>query len=192
MPNCDFYAVGDDHRAILEFLIEDGSCRIFEMYSPFGQRVKEFHNLTDFRARYDFRDWHLGCNESILLQLYAHDSSAKVAFERIELDPKRCQGATFRYKTVGWGLVQLYLEPVRRNKLHSSHTNHNSEKRARAWEETSPELGPVARWNWKSVTSFSRRLNSFIRKLAVFKIGSRVVLPQADALRNQGVIFDIN
>jgi len=89
---------------------------------------------------------------------------------------------TFQYKTSGWGLVQLYLEPPRDRRLRPSHTNHNSEKRALAWEQMYPALGPVAEWNWSAVSRWSRRLNGYIQKCGVDKLYRRAVLPEAKRL----------
>lgn len=40
-------------------------------------------------------------------------------------------------------------------------------------------MGDPAEWDWAVVNSFSRKLNRFIRKCGVHKIGSREVLPCA-------------
>ena len=48
-------------------------------------------------------------------------------------------------------------------------------------------LGPVSAWNWPAVTSFSRRLNRYIHKLAIAKIGSYAVLPFAAQLKKSGI-----
>ena len=44
---------------------------------------------------------------------------------------------------------------------------------------TGPELGEPEQWDWAAVTSASGRLNRAIRRMAVSKIGSHPVLPQA-------------
>ncbi len=188
MPNCDFYAAGEDHRAVLEFLLHNRSCRILESYSRYEQKVREFESLGDFCEHFQFHDWEAGASETMLLQLYPVSAKGTLVIERIKLSPKHCDGATFRYCATGWGLVQLYLEPVREGRLRPSHTNHNSEKRAAAWQQTCPNLGSTADWDWRAITSFSRRLNHYIRKLSIGKRDSRVVLPQAHRKFGSGVI----
>jgi hypothetical protein len=179
MPNRDFFALGEDQRQVLEYVFTEGACRVYELSSPFDRELAEFKSVADIEARYAIHDWTVPDREALLLQLHPRDAAGKLVIERIELIPRKCKGATFRYACKGWGLVQLYLESVHRGVLRASHTNHNSPKRATAWSSTLPELGTPKAWNWSEVTAFSRRLNRHIDKLAVAKIGSQRVLPHA-------------
>jgi hypothetical protein len=192
MPNCDFYAAGTDHQAILQFLLSRGDCDFYELYSRFDQPLRQFHSLSDFEQHYSIADWKEGANESILLQLHPHGANGHVATRRIDLNPDACPPATFRYACEGWGLVQLYLEPLKDGSLRPSHTNHNSERRAKAWSDAVHDVDDPAGWDWPRVTSFSRRLNRFIRSLAVAKAASRVILPHAAELQRLGVKLLLN
>jgi len=192
MPNCDFFAAGPDHRAVLEFVLSQKNCQIHELGSEPDQDLREFRTLVDLEDCYSISNWnHWDCRPPMLLQLYPNDADGKFVRRLITLDSKRCKGATFRYTAEGWGLIQLYLEsPIKRSGkqwMETSHTNHNSEKRAMAWESTYPDLGRVSDWNWKAVTSFSRRLNRYIQSLAVDKKGSRPILPFAAQLNKSGI-----
>ena len=182
MPNCNFYAAGQDHRAIFEFLISQGDCEIFESYSRYESELKQFYSITDFEHYFSIIDWNVGPKETMHLQLYPKNAKGNLLKQRIALKPSSCDGATFRYRMQGWGLVQLYLEPIPHSRYSESHTNHNSRKRAEGWSDLIPELGDPADWDWKCVESFSRRLNRFIHKMAVRKVGSSSVLPQASQL----------
>lgn len=179
MPNCDFFACGDDHRVILEHIFDHLPCRIFELSSRFDSELAEFSSLSDVERHFDINDWASTERPSLLLTIYAADANGPLSFRRIALDSTECDGAKFRYSCDGWGLIQLYLESPRQGNLRNSHTHHNSEKRAGNWSPTYPEMGDAADWNWAAVNSFSRKLNRFIRKSGVHKIGSRVVLPCA-------------
>jgi hypothetical protein len=179
MPNRNFFALGEDHRRVLDHVFSEGACRVFESYSPFDAELAEFKSVADIEARYGFHDWTASAREDLLLQLHPHAAAGKRVIQRIELIPRKCNGAMFRYSCNGWGLVQLYLSNVHAGVLRPSHTNHNSAKRATAWSMTYPDLGPPEAWNWNEVTAFSRRLIRHIDKLAVAKIGAQRVLPQA-------------
>src|SRR2546426_11648858 len=122
-----------------------------------------------------------GTAPSVLLSLWpVRASSSAVHQRRIALVPAKCQGATFRWTIEGWGLITMQLGGSSLVGLVASHTNHNSAERARKWEQTlNRTLGSVSAWDWPEVSRVSRRLNRQIRKLAVSKVGSRVVLPDA-------------
>ena len=173
MPNCDFYAAGSDFSDVLEFVFTRSGCQVFETYSPVGQELAEFTGFEQIAGRYP-----LGITRhtapSVLLALVPPSARRLVTKRRIDLE-----SGEMRYTLEGWGIIHLHLGGVGPKGLVHSHTNHNSEKRARAWAATAPHLAPVAAWDWKEVASASSRLNANIRRLAVSKIGSRPVLPQA-------------
>jgi len=188
MPNCDFLAAGPDHKTILQFVVKELDCRIYELASEHNQSICRFRSIADFEQHYGITDWSRSAKNGLLLQLHPTKAGGRLVKKRIDFTPKI---GGFRYDAEGWGLIQLYLESPRDRKLRASHTNHNSERRALAWEDTYPELGRVADWNWAEVTSVSRRLNRFIRGLAVDKSGSRYILPYAAHLEESGVVLDI-
>lgn len=180
MPNCDFYGVPSDHELILSWLFSDNSCRIYELASDFEKPLREFQAADEVLSQ--FARTHRGGESwsAVHLQVYVIGSGPNFVPRRVSLDPRACDGATFRYAADGWGLVQLYLHTVEKSgALRNSHTNHNSEKRAKAWEATHSELGPIDSWDFKRISSFSSRLNRYIRGLGVAKIGSRTILPGA-------------
>ncbi len=188
MPNCDFYAAGNDLRDILECVLVELKCDIYELSSAPGSPCAQFHCLEDFGVLYGFSEWS-ELNRTLLLQLHSHDAGGSVNLkETVLMNPASPDKAKV-YSTEGWGLVQLYLMPPRKGGLSPSHTNHNSEARAMNWASTCPEMGSPAAWNWQAVVNFSRRLNTFIRKQSVSKIGSRVVLPVAEYMRAEGLQF---
>ncbi len=191
MPNCDFYASGDDHRDILQFVFGELNCDVYELGSQPGCPCAKFHSLEEICSAYGFSEWSQ-LNRTILLQLHPSDAKGSVSFKETILKYPSSPDKLKVYATEGWGLVQLYLEPARKGTLRPSHTSHNSETRAMNWASTSPHLGPPNAWNWPAVTSFSRRLSAFIRKRSVSKFGSRVVLPVAEHMRSEGLQFGPN
>jgi hypothetical protein len=189
MPNCDFYAVDKDLEDVLNFVFQELPVRVFESYSSFEHELTELKSVQDIADHYPLGQCKNN-SESVLLQLWAVNSSKEVRIRKIKLDPKKCDGAQFRYTIEGWGLIQLYLGGVSKSGVIASHTNHNSEKRANAWSSTySDRMGSPAAWNWKEVTAISNKLNRYIRKAAVTKQGSRPVLKAAADLLAAGTPF---
>ena len=187
MPNCDFYATPDDHQGILSWLLSEGSCRIYELASEVGKPLQQFQSPEEViklfeRSYTGGKKW-----DSVHLQLYVIDASPPFIPQRCTLDPKACNGATFRYEAKGWGLVQLYLSAPKSDNLGSSHTNHNSQKRAETWATTIADMGNPSAWNFKRISAFSSRLNREINKRRVGKIGSRAILPGAIRLWEAGL-----
>ena len=157
MPNCDFYALGADHRVILGHLLDQGECEIFELCSRPGHKLVQFRSLDDFQSRFQFSDWD-GVPETIHLHLYPTAARGFVEHRRITLSNAPSPDRAFRFSSGGWGLIQLYLEAPRKGALSPSHTNHNSPARASTWSDTYPELRDPSLWDWDVVTSFSAAL----------------------------------
>ncbi|MFD1044989.1 hypothetical protein ACFQ1S_04950 [Kibdelosporangium lantanae] len=169
MPNLDFYAVDDDWSVVLEAVFDLGLFRVFQSNSEPGQDLPEFHAPTEIPNTFRGR----------LLSLFAIGSGPEPIVRRADSRPGG-RPDTFQYHCEGWGLIQLHHgSPTGPDVLPSSHTNHNSEKRAVSWSAVNPEFGDPAEWDWAAVTSASGKLNRAIRRLAVSKIGSRPVLPHA-------------
>lgn len=189
MPNCNFYATPDDHEGLLTWLLADGACDIYELASDVGQPLKRFRSAAEVRAQFERRYPGGGQWRAVHLQLYVLGAGPPFIPTRVAFEADADDDATFRDEAEGWGLVQLYLGGLSGGgtRLEDSRTNHNTLKRAETWSDTLPELGEVAAWDFAKITAFSSRLNREIRKRAVAKIGSRVLLPGALELWNAGV-----
>jgi hypothetical protein len=179
MPNCDFYGLESDLASVLEFVFCETGCRVFESYSAYGRELLEFRSVADLRQRYVLGHCQ-GNAPSILLSLLP-ESAGELVRDQI---PSHVVSAAApgRFAAGGWGLIQLQLGGESPHGIVKSHTNHNSEKRAAAWEHQYGDAwGSPASWDWSLVASSSRRINDFVRKMAITKDGSRPVLPAAAA-----------
>ena len=187
MPNCDFYAAEADFNNVLDFVFAKCECQVFETYSPFDEELAEFTSVNEIMRRYSIGKCE-NAAPSVLLSLVPPSGRTLIANRRIDLKPGSVPGARFRHTLEGWGIISLHLGGVGPNGLVHSHTNHNSQERARAWSVTYPDWKPVEAWNWAEVTRISNSLNTHIRKrLSVAKLGSRLVLPVASKLLNDGL-----
>ncbi|MER2559125.1 MAG: hypothetical protein ABTQ32_00305 [Myxococcaceae bacterium] len=187
MPNCDFYAAGDDFHLLVDFVLRETSCRVFELSSRPNQRVREFHSADAL-----FALPRRGVQWPPLLVLWPVSANANVKFRRVHVSAQGRQRAWWREEPDGWGLIQLYLVGPKGRSLSPSHTNHNTAARAGRWRSTYPDLEPPSSWDFAAVTRESSRLNRFIRAQAVAKFGSRPVLPGAAALFEAGVERSLN
>ena len=188
MPNLDFYATGKDHEAIMNLVFSTKMFRVFESFSRPDHDLVEFNSTEQFRMYFDSESPEEKC--LILLQLFTLEGGGRPLIHRIEFKTTASRNAKFRFACEGWGLVNLQLGGMRKGRLTNSHTNHNSEKRAYAWQDVGDgRLGSPSAWNWQEITRASRKLNSAIRRLATDKIGSRPILPAALRLHQQGIPF---
>jgi len=183
MPNCDFYAANRDHLKILTFLFESGDCDLYQSQCKPFKTIDRLKCIQDVESSFEFTDWRC-IPQTMYLQIYAHGAGGSVQIEPVA---QNTPYAAFR--TSGWGLIQLYLEAPRGNFLGSSHTNHFSEGRAQTWSNTVQDMESPDAWDWARINSFSGRLNRFIRKLGVDKVGSRAILEHAAKLRESGIVF---
>jgi hypothetical protein len=182
MPHLAFFAAPSDVVTVLAFVFAE--CQVFESYSMPGMPLRRFAALAEAIASFD------ECGPAgLVLMLYSPAMRGDFAIERFELKPGVVPGATWREKISGWGLIQMELPGLQAGKLRQASTNHNSEKRARLWAKTYPNLPPVEAWDFQEVTRVSRRINRHIGGLAVRKEGSRPVLPAADAMAARGNII---
>lgn len=187
MPNIDFYAANGDFALVLEYVFLKSGCRVFQMDSAPGEEIIEFASFGELEKRYSI-GLTKGTGPSVLLQLVPPYSLELCHIRRIDFTAGVFGEHGFRYSFEGWGLIQLYLGGTGPQGLVASHSNHFTEAGARYWEHVDEgKRGLVDAWDWRKVTATSSALNRFVRKLALFKIGSRPVLPAASAAFEKGV-----
>ncbi len=181
LPNLDFYAAGRDVELILEYVLGRSGCRVFESYSEPGAKLREFRAAAEVVAAAARAP-----AEPFQLQLVTASSSPLFRVEEVKLDPHEHDGHTWRQVIRGHGLIHVYLGAVKRGQLEWSHTTHNPASGAGRWESKEEELSALAPWNWKEITAVSKGLIRTLRKLAVFELDGRPVLPAAVALFKTG------
>jgi hypothetical protein len=92
----NFFADKADKVKILEFIFRETDLKVFESYSRPGQDISEYKNVDEIVSKYDLTN---GDKFAITFQLWTPRHKGDILFRRIELDPKRCSGYTFRYST---------------------------------------------------------------------------------------------
>ena len=176
----DFFAIKTDKINLLDFIFKDTDLKVFDLASAFGQNISEYKSTDEIVSKFDLEK---GGQSSQTFQLWTPRFGGEVLFRKVELNPKYCNGHTFRYSTDGWGLIQLYFGGQKDNVLFTSHIGHFNEKSALKLENTNNANGTVDKWNWNEIELTSRKLKYQIHnKLAVRKIGSFGVLKGADNL----------
>lgn len=185
--NYNFFADKSDKLEILDFIFKATDLHVYDKDSSYGQVICQYKNIDEISSKFDLEN---GDKFATTFQLWTPRHKGKPIFKKVDLDPKHCNGFTFRYSTEGWGLIQLYFGGLNNNELNQSHLGHQSEKRALAWEDISNQNGLVRLWDWNEIHITSRKLKYQIHnKLATRKTGSLSVLLGADKLEKQGIKF---
>jgi hypothetical protein len=183
--NYNFFSDKTDKIRLLQFVFDETDLQIFDSSSAYGATICEYKNAKDIADKFDLE---MGGQFAVTLTLWSPRFSEKVLFERVNLDPKHCEGQTWRYTTTGLGLIQLYLGGIEKNTLNYSHIGHQSEKRAALWHDTVSQGDRASKWDWKEIAGTSRKLRSVIHnKWAVDKIGSLGIMSGAKELEKQGL-----
>src|SRR5262245_30214039 len=104
MPNCDFYATSEDHEGLLSWLFAEATCHVYELGSDFEKPLRRFESPEEVLREFDRiypngEPW-----REVHLQLYVIGAGPKFEPRRVALNPKACNGASFRYAADGWGL----------------------------------------------------------------------------------------
>ena len=95
---------------------------------------------------------------------YYPASEGFVEKQRVSLNPKKCNGHTFRFSIKGWGLI--YLQFHRKPQGIECRAAVNTEKRANSWKDTYLDLKEPSLWQWKVVEKNARRIIRVINKIA--------------------------
>jgi hypothetical protein len=183
MPQCDFFAVGDDFTPILDFVFSQPGWVLVESASRHDLPLRRFASTSDVLAAFDLE------RGMTHLLLHAPETGGAIREKRITFSPTyaRQSGATGRTDAGGWGLIQLFFEPGTPARIGVSFSNCHTESSAREREFVlRNDLGPVDDWDMHEVKRVSERLNRRIRRLGVRKEGSAAVLERAAEIAAAG------
>ncbi len=186
MPHHGFFAVRSDARPIFEFVLSNTECEVLESYSVPDRPLRRFTSVEEIGQAVDTAPYHLG------FMLYAPTMRGRYTIEHIKLLPNAIPGKSTREHVQGWGLIQIELDFTndKIGRLRESFTNHNSRQRAMTWSDTYVDLPSVDDWDFRVVSSISGKINRYIRnKLSVQRLGSRSVLPGAQAAARNGTLL---
>ena len=180
----DFFADKADKLKILEYIFSDTDLQIYDANSPYGQEICNYRSIEEISSKFDLVN---GDKFAVTFQLWTPRHKGQPLFRKIELDPQRCNGHTFRYSTDGWGLIQLYFGGLKNNELNQSHIGHFTEKAALKWGDTNSFNRKVSNWDWTEIQLTSKKLKQHVHnKMATQKLGTIGVLPGADTLEKAG------
>jgi hypothetical protein len=148
---------------LFEFISSESEVQIYESYSEMESEIIRIKNYSEFSNYFKHR-----VSESVKhlgFGVYYPESKGVVSITKIELDPKRCKGKTYRYRIDGWGIIFIHLNLIESDTKIECRISVNSQKRGENWKSTHPEFGDPESWEWKIVETNARKLINLIKKL---------------------------
>jgi hypothetical protein len=146
---------------VVEAIFGQGEVSVKEAYSDFECATLEFTTADALKKN-------IAPEQKAALYLYSiyyPELRGHVLEQRIELKPASCNGYKFRFRQVGWGLIQLQCNfktfPVIECRIAV-----NSNARAGNWFQTFPELKDPNLWDWEVLNKKAGRLIRLLRKFA--------------------------
>ena len=143
--------------------IYEGNPSVFEAYSGYEREIRYFHDkqsLIEYISEELAND---SKHKSVYCLVQYSETGGFVRKRKVQLDPNRCDGATYRYAMEGWGLIQVQIDLTDRERVRVRFAV-NSEKRANNWAGVAPELKSPNLWNWSLVEKNARRMIRVLRK----------------------------
>ena len=169
-----FYAYKNDFEEIVRFIYNELGLSVFQSYSQPEKLLLEYRSAEELLAELE------AGQKPIQLILWKKSFGFDYRINKIDLNPKYCNGHTFRYRIDGWGLIHLQIGGLKGELLETCSITHNTEKRATTWEPIKPEIGKVSEVNWEEVNRTSKKLKYLIsKKLTKARIRGIDTLSQA-------------
>lgn len=176
MPDFALYATARDLCRLLERLVDETGCRLYDSYGD-DRPVREYDSAEALAAALGTSDSAPGEEDAgthVHLRLWTPAMRARPLIRRVERVHRR--RTAYRELCEGWGLLVLVGEGL------STHVSWNSRTRALRLEGSYRELGPVDAWDWSGVQASADALVRVARALAVERVGKVPVLPGAAAV----------
>jgi len=174
----DFYGTKEDKKLILDFIFSETNYQVFDHYSDCGKELNQYFSTDEILKKFDLEN---GRQYAVTLGLWNSLDGTKNIVRRIELNPQKCDGHTFRYSSVGWGIQRLYFGGIQNGYLNQSEFMGFNEKGAIEKDLINPENEREAhKLDWKLIRSDQRKLKNYIeKKIGVEKHNRGMILQNA-------------
>ena len=153
---------------LIEYILSDSTTELYESYSEMENEIVRINTLSEFKEYLDFGIYN--GKEHFGFGIYNPEHKGKFFISKLTLNPKYCNGKTFRYRIDGWAIIFIQLDLKNGENQIECNISVNSKKRAENWKSTNPEFGNPELWEWKSVESNARKIINRLKKSTHNKI----------------------
>ena len=185
MPWVRFFAARQDLLAVLDFAFEQSGLEVLETDSEPGRDLRRFTDRDAVAALPALGVDPHGDGFALQLALWAPAVRTFPRIVRIDLKPGAVPGQTFRYAIEGWGLIVLQCGGRHDGIVTASKLGWSTEAGARKKAVVArEELDAI---NWTEHRRLASRFRYHLtQRLAVARVPSRVILPDALLLHRAG------
>lgn len=175
----NFFALYSDKIKILEHIFNETEFKVVDHYSAASQDLREYKSVQEISDNFDLNS---GKTNSLRFALWNKNYGEANIVRKVDLNPKYCNGHTFRFAATGWSLQHLYFGGISGGTLHYSTLQGFNEKGAIEKDfVNSPADGTAHKLDWAQIKSDQRKLKYFIEKrLTARKHNTYLVLNEAD------------
>ena len=177
----DFYGIKKDKECILDFIFSETNYLVFDHYSNPGEELKQYSSTKEIVENFDLEN---GKQYAVTFGLWNPQDGTKNIIQKVSLDPKYCDGHSFRFRSKGWGIQRLYFGGIQDEFINSSQFIGFNEKGAIEKDLLNADSEKEAHLlDWKLIRSDQRKLKNFIeKKMGVEKHFRGIILENASYL----------
>jgi hypothetical protein len=141
---------------LMEFVLSDSKNQLYESYSEMEEEIVRINNFSAFKDYFEHSTYRN--KKQLGFGIYNPESKGKFFITKLKLDPKYCNGKTYRNRIDGWGIIYVHLNVLNAENEIECRISVNSKKRAENWKSTNPEFGNPELWDWKIIESNARKI----------------------------------
>ncbi|MDK2772382.1 MAG: hypothetical protein KYX68_09180 [Flavobacterium sp.] len=148
---------------LIDFILSDSKTELYESYSEMESELVRISNFSEFENYFEHSTSEK--KKQLGFGIYNPESKGTLSITKLKLDPKYCNGKTYRNRIDGWGIIYLHLNLLSTENEIECRISVNSKKRAENWKSTNPEFGNPELWEWKNVENRARKIINRLKKL---------------------------
>jgi hypothetical protein len=173
MPQIRLYATKIDLQVGVTFLTQDRGFAAFQLWSDFDSPLLRYQSVDQL-----FADYPIGRNACEIAWWHPL-LMPKARPKRVSVDPKLCDGKSFRYHSIDFAMIQLSTGIYRSKKLTPCEFGLVTQKYYQ-------DCGGRAKINWRMLNAEFNSIRRHLETISVGKVDGCLVMPDAYRLVNSG------
>jgi hypothetical protein len=154
-----------DRRSLGELIrgmFESGNPEVYLRDTDPGENARKFASAHELNG---FIDTAIEAHRLFVgFAVWYPETRGHVEKRKINLDPRRCEGHTFRYSIKGWGMISVQLD-FENLPLINCCVSCSSRKKGEVWSDAHRDLKSPSLWDWGVVERHCRRLMGLTKEL---------------------------